>query len=73
MVIEELSPKKWCRPPLLGTSLDYAVNFILKLREQRCPVNTTLVKVAAKCIARVMDRDSLADYGGPATLRAGTS
>jgi len=69
MVIEELPPKKQGRPLLLGATLDSAIQqYILKLRERGIPVNTTIVRAAAKGIAKVMDKNRLADFGGPATL-----
>ena len=56
MVIEELPPKKQGRPLLLGATLDSAIQqYILKLKERGCPVNTTIVRAAAKGIAKVMD------------------
>jgi len=48
-----LPPKKRGRPLLLGASLDDAVQqYILKLIERGCPVNTTIVRAAAKGIAK---------------------
>ena len=52
MVIS-LSHKKRGRPLLLGKTLDDAdhdQSYILKLRERGCPVNTELVRAAAKGI-----------------------
>ena len=69
--VDELHPKKKDRSLLLGKKLDTAVQeFILRLREYGCPVNTQLV-IAACCQrhkAQAMDRTRLVEAGGPAIL-----
>ena len=67
--VNELQPKKKGRSLLLGKKLDNAVQeYILKLRERGCPINTHLIIAAARGIAQAMDRTRLAEYGGSATL-----
>ena len=67
--VNELQPKKKGRSLLLGKKLDNAVQeYILKLREHRCPINTHLTIAAARGITQVMDWIRLAEYGGSATL-----
>lgn len=67
--VNKLQPKKKGRSLLLGKKLDNAVQeYILKLRERGCPINTHLVITAARGIAQAMDRTRLVEYGGPATL-----
>ena len=67
--VNELQPKKKGRSLLLGKRLDNAVQeYILKLREHGCPINTHLVIAAARGITQAMDRTRLVEYGGPATL-----
>lgn len=67
--VNELQPKKKGRSLLLGKKLDSAVQeYILKLRERGCPINTHLTIAAARGIAQAMDRTRLAEYGGSATL-----
>ena len=54
---------------LLGKKLNNALQeYILKLRERGCPVNTHLVIAATRGITQAMDRTRLVEYGGPATL-----
>ena len=67
--VNELQPKKKGRSLVLGKKLDNAVQeYILKLRERGCPINTHLIIAAARGIAQAMDRTRLAEYGGSATL-----
>ena len=67
--VNELHPKKKGRSLLLGKKLDNVVQeYILKLRERGCPINTHLIIAAARGIAQAMDRTRLAEYGGAATL-----
>ena len=67
--VTRLPPKKRGRPLLLGKTLDAAVqDYIVKLRERGCPVNTEILRAAAKGLVRAMDATRLAEYGGPATL-----
>ena len=42
--------------------------YVLKLRECGCPVNTVIVLPVARGIAKAMERTRLAEQGGPATL-----
>ena len=63
--VNELQPKKKGRSLLLGISL---MEYILKLRECGCPVNTHVVITAARGAAQDMDQTRLAEYGGPDTL-----
>ena len=59
------------RPLLLGMNLDKQVQeYILKLREHGCAVNTTVVIAAARGLSRMIDRTRLSECGGPATLSA---
>ena len=54
---------------LLGKNLDEQVQeYILKLREHGCAVNTTIVIAAARGLGRIVDRTRLSECGGPATL-----
>ena len=54
---------------MLGKTLNDAVqSYILKLRERGCPVNTEIVKAAAREIVQTMETTRLAEYSGPATL-----
>ena len=67
--VTSLPPMKRGRPLILGKTLDDAVQeYILKLREGGCPVNTEIVRAAAKGLIQAMDRTRLAECGGPATL-----
>ena len=42
--------------------------YILKLREHGCAVNTTVVIAAARGLSRMIDRTRLSECGGPAKL-----
>ena len=54
---------------MLGKTIDDAVqSYFLKLRENSCPVNTEIVRAAARGIVRTTETTRLAEYGGPATL-----
>ena len=69
LTVTELHPKKRGKNLLLGEKLDTAVpDYVLKLREYGCPVDTYLVVAAAKGITQAMDRTRLAEAGGPVTL-----
>ena len=69
LTISELSLKKKGRPLLLRRKLDEAVQeYVLKLRDHGCPINTSIVIAVAKGLGEVMDLTRLAKYGGPATL-----
>ena len=49
--------------------IDEAIQqYVLKLRECGCPVNTVIVLTVARGIAKVMERTRLAEQCGPATL-----
>jgi len=53
----------------LGKNLDVAVQeYVLKLREVGCPVNTDVTIAAAQGILQAMEASRLAKNGGPATL-----
>ena len=43
-------------------------NYISKLREMGCPVNTQIVRAAAKGVVKAIDTTRLAECGDPATL-----
>ena len=67
--ISELPVKKRGRPLLLGKKLDEAVQeYILKLRDHGCAINTTVVIAVARGLGTVLERTRLSKYGGPATL-----
>jgi len=67
--IIELPLKKRGRPLLLGKRLDDQVQeYIMKLREYGCVVNTTIVVAAARGLATVIEPSRLSERGGPATL-----
>lgn len=69
MTISELPIKKKGRPLLLGRKLDEAVQeYVLKLRDHGCLINTSIFIAVAKGLGEVMDLTRLAKYGGPATL-----
>ena len=69
MTVEELPLKKRGRPLLLGKKLDEAVQqYIIKLREHGCLINTVIVLAIARGIVKSMERTQLAEYGGPTTL-----
>ena len=69
LTVEELPLKKRGTPLLLGKKLDEAVQqYILKLREHGCPINTVIVLAVARGIVKSMERTRLAEYGGPTTL-----
>ena len=42
--------------------------YILKLHEHGCAVNTTVVITAARGLGRIIDRTCLSECGGPATI-----
>jgi len=67
--IIELPLKKRGRPLLLGKSLDDQVQeYIMKLHEYGCVVNTTIVVVVARGLATVIEPSRLSERGGPVTL-----
>jgi len=67
--VTTLPPKKQGRPLLLGKTLDVAMHdYILKLRERPCTVNTDVAIAAARGILKVMDPSRLAKNSGLATL-----
>ena len=67
--ISELHIKKKGRPFLLERKLDDAVQeYLLKLRDHGCPINTSIVIAVTRGLEEVIDRTRLAKYGGPATL-----
>ena len=68
MTVMSLPHKKRGRPLLLGKTLDAVQSYILKLRERGCPVNTEIVRAAARGIVQTMGTTRLAEYGGPSTL-----
>ena len=69
LTVEELPLKKRGRPLLLGKKLDEVVQqYIIKLREHGCPINTVIVLAIARGIVKSMERTQLAEYGGPTTL-----
>ena len=54
---------------LLGKRLDEAIQqYILKLREHGCRINTVIVLVVVRGIIKSMDRTRLSEYGGPTML-----
>ena len=54
---------------LLGKNLDEQVQeYILKLREHGCAVNTTVVIAAARGLTKIIEPTHLSECGGPATL-----
>ena len=69
MTVKELPLKKRGRPILLGKKLDEAVQqYIIKLREHGCLINTVIVLAIARGIVKSMERTQLAEYGRPLTL-----
>ena len=71
LTVGDLPLKKRGRPLLLGMNLDKQVQeYILKLCEHGCAVNTTVVIAAARGLSRMIDRTRLSECGGPATLSA---
>ena len=69
LTVQELPFKKRGRPLLLGKKLDEAVQqYILKLREHGCPINTVIVLAVARGIVKSMDRTRLEEYGGSTML-----
>ena len=63
--IHELPAKKQGRPLLLGVTIDTAVQeYILKVRERGCVVNTAVVIAAVQPIAMVMDKNMISEKGG---------
>jgi len=56
--------KKNGRPLLLGIRLDDQVQeYIMKLCEYGCVVNTTIIAAAARGLARVVERKCAVDHG----------
>ena len=56
---------------LLGKNLDEQMQeYILKLREHGCAVNTTVVIAVARGLSRIIDHICLSECSGPATLSA---
>ena len=73
LTVNDLPMKKRGQPLLLGKNLDEQVQeYMLKLHEHGCAVNTTIV-AAARGLARVIEPTHLSEYGGPATLSHGLS
>ena len=69
LTVSDLPMKKRGRPLLLGKNLDEQVQeYILKLREHGCAVNTTVVIAAARGLTRIIEPTRLNECGGPATL-----
>ena len=71
ILIKEFPPKKQGRSLFLGTTLDGAIQqytHMLKLRERRCPMNTTIVRAGAKGIVNVKDKTRLFDHYSVSTL-----
>ena len=69
LTVSDLPVKKRGRSLLLGKNLDEQVQeYILKLREHGCAVNTTVVIAAARGLARVIEPTRRSECGGPATL-----
>ena len=69
LTVSDLPVKKRGRPLLLGKNLDKQVQeYILKLCEHGCAVNTTVVIAAARGLSRMIDRTRLSECGWPATL-----
>ena len=69
LTVSDLPMKKRGRPLLLGKNLDEQVQeYILKLREHGCAVNTTVVIAAARGLTRIIEPTCLSECGGPATL-----
>ena len=69
LTVSDLPLKKRGRSLLLGKNLDEHVQeYILKLREHGCAVNTTVVIAAARGMGRNIDCTRLSECGGPATL-----
>ena len=67
--IEELPEKKRGRKLLLGVKMDDMVkNYICKLRDKGCIINTAIVKAAARGLLMSEDKTRLQEFGGPATL-----
>ena len=67
--IEYLPIKKRGRKVLIGQKMDAMVqDYIRKLREKGCVINTAIVTAAAKGILLSQDRTRLQEFGGPATL-----
>ena len=65
LAVTELHPKKRGRKLLLGKKIDSAVQeYVLKLREYGCPVDTYLVVAAAEGITKAMERISIAETLG---------
>ena len=57
------------RPLLLERELDEAEQeYVLKLRDHGCTINTSIVIAVAKVLGEVMDLARLVKYGGPVTL-----
>ena len=67
--VVELPEKKRGRHVLLGERLDKCVQeYVLKVRERGCAVNSALVVAGARGIVESLDRSRLAEYGGHVTL-----
>ena len=67
--VGDLPLKKRGQSLLLGKNLGKQVQeYILKLREHGCAVNTTVVISAARGLSRMIDRTHLSECGGPAAL-----
>ena len=65
----ELPEKKRGRHVLLGERLDKCVQeYVLKVRERGCAVNSALVVAGARGIVESLDRSRLVEYGGYVTL-----
>ena len=65
----KLPEKKRGRHVLLGERLDKCVQeYVLKVHERGCAVNSALVVAGATGIVQSLDRSRLAEYGGHVTL-----
>ena len=69
LTVSDLPLKKRGRTLLLGKNLDEQVQeYILKLREHGCAVNTIVVIATARGLGRIINCTCLSECGGPATL-----
>ena len=72
LTVEALAHRKRGRPLLVGSHMDSIIQeYILKVRESKGVVNTSIVIAGARGLLKRMDRTRLAEYGGPATLSRG--
>ena len=67
--IGELPVRKRGRKVMLADKMDEMVQqYIHKLREKGCCINTAIVISGARSILKSQDKMRLAEFGGPATL-----